>query len=129
MELYVAYKDYLWMMETTESLLERVAIESNGKSKIQVGDNEIEFKAPYPRIPIFSAIETHTGIDVSNIPLSDYRKKPFYIYRSDALDRFGTRLEQRFSYNQIKEMMVKSGLERIKFSNKEPFWCAVGYRK
>ena len=67
MELYVAYKDYLWMMETTESLLERVAIESNGKSKIQVGDNEIEFKAPYPRIPIFSAIETHTGIDVSNM--------------------------------------------------------------
>ena len=67
MELYVAYKDYLWMMETTESLLERVAIESNGKSKIQVGDNEIEFKAPYPRIPIFSAIETHTGIDISNM--------------------------------------------------------------
>ena len=73
MELYVAYKDYLWMMETTESLLERVAIESNGKSKIQVGDNEIEFKAPYPRIPIFSAIETHTGIDVSNMNESELR--------------------------------------------------------
>ena len=49
--------------------------------------------------------------------------------RTDALDRFGTRLEQRFSYNQIKEMMLKSGLENIEFSNEEPFWCAVGYRK
>lgn len=73
MELYVAYKDYFWMMETTESLLEKVAIESNGKSKIQVGDNEIEFKAPYPRVPILSAIETHTGIDVSNMNESELR--------------------------------------------------------
>jgi lysyl-tRNA synthetase class 2 len=67
MELYVAYKDYFWMMETTESLLEKVAIETNGKSKIKVGNNEIEFKAPYPRIPILKAIEIHTGIDVSNM--------------------------------------------------------------
>jgi lysyl-tRNA synthetase class 2 len=73
MELYVAYKDYFWMMETTESLLEKVAIESNGKSKIQVGDNEIEFKAPYPRVPIFSAIEKHTGVDVSNMDESELR--------------------------------------------------------
>ena len=67
MELYVAYKDYFWMMETTESLLEKVAIETNGKSKLKVGNNEIEFKAPYPRIPILKAIEIHTGIDVSNM--------------------------------------------------------------
>ena len=67
MELYVAYKDYFWMMETTESLLEKVAIETNGKSKFQVGDNDIEFKAPYPRIPILNAIEIHTGVDVSNM--------------------------------------------------------------
>ena len=67
MELYVAYKDYFWMMETTESLLEKVAIETNGKSKLKVGNNEIEFKAPYPRIPILKAIEIHTGIDISNM--------------------------------------------------------------
>ena len=73
MELYVAYKDYFWMMETTESLLEKVAIDSNGKSKIKVGDNEIEFKAPYPRVPILSAIEIHTGIDVSEMDEKELR--------------------------------------------------------
>ncbi|MGY8919953.1 MAG: lysine--tRNA ligase [Flavobacteriales bacterium] len=73
MELYVAYKDYFWMMETTESLLEKVAIDSNGKSKIKVGDNEIEFKAPYPRVPILSAIEIHTGIDVSEMDENELR--------------------------------------------------------
>jgi lysyl-tRNA synthetase class 2 len=73
MELYVAYKDYFWMMETTECLLERVAIDSNGKSKIQVGDNEIEFKAPYPRVPILSAIEIHTGVDVSKMGEKELR--------------------------------------------------------
>ena len=73
MELYVAYKDYFWMMETTESLLEKVAIDSNGKSKIKVGDNEIEFKAPYPRVPILSAIEIHTGIDVSGMDENELR--------------------------------------------------------
>ncbi|MCH1547744.1 MAG: lysine--tRNA ligase [Flavobacteriaceae bacterium] len=67
MELYVAYKDYFWMMETTEKLLENIALESNGKSKLKVGENQIEFKAPYPRVPIFTAIKDHTGVDVSNM--------------------------------------------------------------
>ena len=67
MELYVAYKDYFWMMETTENLLENIALESNGKSKLKVGENQIEFKAPYPRVPIFTAIKDHTGVDVSNM--------------------------------------------------------------
>ena len=67
MELYVAYKDYHWMMDTTEKLLEKVAINSNGSSKITVGDNEIEFKAPYPRVPILQAIKDHTGYDVAGM--------------------------------------------------------------
>ena len=67
MELYVAYKDYNWMMDTTEKLLEKVAIDTNGTSKVTVGDNEIEFKAPYARIPILEAIQIHTGIDVSGM--------------------------------------------------------------
>ena len=67
MELYVAYKDYNWMMDTTEKLLEKVAIDANGTSKVTVGDNEIEFKAPYARIPILEAIQIHTGIDVSGM--------------------------------------------------------------
>ncbi len=67
MELYVAYKDYFWMMETTEALLEKVALDSNGSSAVTVGDHSIDFKAPYPRVPILKAIEIHTGIDVSEM--------------------------------------------------------------
>ncbi|MDG1044062.1 MAG: lysine--tRNA ligase [Flavobacteriaceae bacterium] len=67
MELYVAYKDYHWMMDTTEKLLETIAMESNGSSKITVGKNVIEFKAPYPRVPILEAIKIHTGHDVAGL--------------------------------------------------------------
>jgi len=67
MELYVAYKDYHWMMDTTEKLLETIALESNGSSKITVGKNTIEFKAPYPRVPILEAIKIHTGYDVAGM--------------------------------------------------------------
>ena len=73
MELYVAYKDYFWMMETTENLLEKVALDLNESTEVQVGDNTIDFKAPYPRVPILEAIQTHTGIDVSNMTESELR--------------------------------------------------------
>ncbi|MEE9362771.1 MAG: lysine--tRNA ligase [Cellulophaga sp.] len=67
MELYVAYKDYHWMMNMTEELLEKVSIDANGTSKITVGKNKIEFKAPYPRVPILDAIKEHTGFDVAGM--------------------------------------------------------------
>lgn len=68
------------------------------------------------------------GFNVSNIPLSVYRNFSFYTMRTDALDRFGTRLEQRFTKKQIMEMMEKAGLERVVFSDSVPYWCAMGYR-
>ena len=74
MELYVAYKDYFWMMETTETLLEKVAVESNGSTAVTVGENTIDFKAPYPRVPILEAIKTHTGIDVSEMGEEELRE-------------------------------------------------------
>ena len=67
MELYVAYKDYHWMMETTEALLEKVAVAANGLAAVTVGENTINFKAPYPRVPILDAIQEHTGIDVTEM--------------------------------------------------------------
>lgn len=73
MELYVAYKDYNWMMDTTEKLLETVAIEATGSSKVQVGEHQIEFKAPYPRVPILSAIKEHTGYDVAGMEEEELR--------------------------------------------------------
>jgi ubiquinone/menaquinone biosynthesis C-methylase UbiE len=69
------------------------------------------------------------GFNVDNLPLSAYRHCSFYTMRTDALDRFGTRLEQRFTQQQIRKMMEQAGLENIQFSSEVPFWCAVGYRK
>tara|TARA_B100001059_G_scaffold236045_1_gene284404 strand:+ start:6525 stop:8216 length:1692 start_codon:yes stop_codon:yes gene_type:complete len=71
MELYVAYKDYFWMMENTEKLLENVAIESNGSTKIKVKNSVIDFKAPYPRITIIEAIKKFTGFDISEMGLKE----------------------------------------------------------
>ena len=74
MEFYVAYKDYLWMMNTTESLLEKIAIDLNQKTNVMVGEHKIDFKAPYPRVPILEAIKIHTGINVSNMSEDELRK-------------------------------------------------------
>ncbi|MGJ8716390.1 MAG: lysine--tRNA ligase [Maribacter stanieri] len=74
MELYVAYKDYNWMMDTTEKLLEKIAMDSNGTTKIIVGKHEIEFKAPYARVPILEAIKIHTGYDVAGMPEDELRE-------------------------------------------------------
>ena len=68
------------------------------------------------------------GIDVANFPLSAYRNCGLYTMRTDALDRFGTRLEQRFTDEDIRTLMIASGLEQIVFSNSEPFWVACGRR-
>jgi len=67
MELYVAYKDYNWMMNMTEELLEKIAIDSNGTTELQIGENKVSFKAPYARVPILEAIKIHTGYDVAGM--------------------------------------------------------------
>ena len=61
-------------------------------------------------------------------PLAYYRDKSFYVMRTDALDRFGTRLEKRFSKQEIKSMLENSGFNNIHFSDKQPYWCAIGIR-
>lgn len=68
------------------------------------------------------------GVNVENFPLSQYRHNSFYVMRTDALDRFGTQLEKRFTKEEIREMMEKAGLENITFSQTS-FWTAVGYKK
>lgn len=69
------------------------------------------------------------GFNVDNFPLSAYRNRGFYTMRTDALDRFGTQLEKRFSKTEIAEMMECAGLENVVFSEAAPFWCAVGRRR
>lgn len=68
------------------------------------------------------------GFDIEAFPLSWYRRRSFYTMRTDALDRFGTRLEKRFTKVEIREMMESCGLENVTFG-KTQFWTAVGYRK
>ena len=74
LELYVSYKDYNWMMDMTERLLEKVSIDSTGSTKIKVDNNIIDFKAPYKRISIFGAIKKFTGVDISKMDESMLRK-------------------------------------------------------
>jgi ubiquinone/menaquinone biosynthesis C-methylase UbiE len=68
------------------------------------------------------------GMNVENLPLSQYRNRRFYVMRNDALDRFGTQLEQRFTKAEMREMMEKAGLENITFGERA-FWTAVGFKK
>jgi lysyl-tRNA synthetase class 2 len=65
-ELYVAYKDYNWMMDFMEQMIEHVASSLHGSTKVQVGDHEIDFKRPWPRIPMYEAIENETDHDLSD---------------------------------------------------------------
>jgi len=69
------------------------------------------------------------GVNATFFPLSYYSKKSFYILRNDALDRFGTRLEKRFTKKQIEFMMREAGLKNIEFSDLPPYWVAVGYKE
>jgi lysyl-tRNA synthetase class 2 len=67
LEFYTAYKDYLWLMETTEQMLETVAIATNGTTKVTVEGKEIDFKAPYKRISMYDAIKEYTGYDITGM--------------------------------------------------------------
>ena len=105
LELYVSYKDYHWMMEMTEQLLEKVSVDSCGNTKVKVGDNTIDFKAPYERISIFGAIKKFTGIDISKMNESTLRKtaKDLNIDIDDTMGKgkiidsiFGEKCESNF---------------------------------
>ena len=69
------------------------------------------------------------GIKTENIPLSYYKNKSFYTMRTDALDRFGTSYERRYSKIQIKKLLEDNGFKTVKFSNVKPYWCAICYKK
>ena len=74
LEFYVAYKDYLWMMDTTEQLLERAAIATNGTTTVEIDGKILDFKAPYRRITMYDAIREYTGFDISNMEEDDLRE-------------------------------------------------------
>ena len=71
MEIYVAYKDYLWMMDFTEEMIERAALAINGTTKAVIGENEVDFKRPYRRVRMADAIKEHTGYDIEGMSEED----------------------------------------------------------
>ena len=73
MEIYVAYKDYIWMMEFVEKMLEKIATRLHGTTKVKIGENEIDFKAGYRRIPILEAIKEYAGVDVAGMGVDELR--------------------------------------------------------
>jgi lysyl-tRNA synthetase class 2 len=74
MEIYVAYKDYLWMMDLTEQMVEKITLDLHGTTKVQVGDKTIDFRTPFRRLSILDAIKEYTGIDVSGMDEIELRK-------------------------------------------------------
>lgn len=74
MEIYVAYKDYEWMMQMTEEMLEKIAMDLYGTTKVKNGDKELDFHRPFKRISIYDSIKEHTGIDVSNMNEEELKK-------------------------------------------------------
>ncbi|HCF82384.1 MAG TPA: lysine--tRNA ligase, partial [Porphyromonadaceae bacterium] len=74
MEIYVSYKDYKWMMEFTEQMLEQIATKVLGTTKTTIGDREIDFKAPYPRVTMIDAIKEHTGMDITGMDEAQLRE-------------------------------------------------------
>ena len=89
MEIYVAYKDYIWMMEMVEQCLERVAKEVNGTTKAMVGEHEIDFAGPYERLSMFESIEKYTGIDISEMDEDELRAvcKQLHIHVDNSMGK------------------------------------------
>ncbi len=96
-ELYVAYKDYYWMMDLVEEMVEKVAIDLHGQTKVQVGENVIDFKRPWKRFTMFEAIEHYTGIDISSMDEAALREtcKKLQVPMDDTMGK-GKLIDQIF---------------------------------
>ncbi len=91
-ELYVAYKDYFWMMDLVEEMIEKIAIDLHGKARVKVGDNEIDFGRPWKRYTMFEAIQHYTGIDISEMDENQLR---------DVADKLGLNLDESMGKGKI----------------------------
>jgi lysyl-tRNA synthetase class 2 len=105
LEFYTAYKDYFWMMETTEQLLEKAALDVCGATDVTVGDKTISFKAPFKRISIYDAVQEHTGIDISRMNEEQLRSvcKQLHIHADNTMGKgklidaiFGEKCEKNY---------------------------------
>ena len=127
--LYYRFDNRPWWFRSiwfVTDLLRRIV--SKMPYKLRYVSSQIISIIIYLPLARFALFLEKLNFNVSNFPLSSYKNLSFYTMRTDALDRFGTRLEQRFTRKEIKNMMQNAGLENIEFSNSKPFWVAVGYK-
>jgi lysyl-tRNA synthetase class 2 len=105
MEIYVAYKDYFWMMDFTEQMLEKIAMDLHGQTVVKLGDKEIDFKPPFKRITMYDAIKEYTGIDISGMEENQLRDtcKQLHIETDPSMGKgkmideiFGAKCEKNF---------------------------------
>ena len=107
MEIYVAYKDYIWMMGMVEECLEKIAIAIHGKSEVKVGNHEIQFAGPYEKLTMYESIQKHTGIDVSSMDEASLRQtcKELQIEIDDSMGR-GKLIDEIFS-EKVEEHLIQ----------------------
>ncbi len=128
--LYYAFDNrpfwYYWLWKISEIF--RYVI-SKLPHTLRYASSQLIAALIYLPLTRFAILCEKIGFDVSNFPLSYYRHYSFYTMRTDALDRFGTQLEKRFSRNEVMQLMESCGLRDVSFSNRAPYWVAVGYKK
>jgi SAM-dependent methyltransferase len=117
---------YRLLFRASDGLRRRISVLPHG---LRFGVSQALAASVYWPLARGARLAETLGADVSGWPLAYYRDRSFYVMRNDALDRFGTRLEQRFTREQMHALMAEAGLERVVFREGPPYWCAVGYRK
>ena len=118
----LAYR-LLWRLS---DLLRRVICRLPSRAKLLATD-AIATLVYFPMARM-GLLAERAGLDVSSFPLSHYRNHSFYTMRTDSRDRFGTPLEHRFTREEITNMLQAAGLKQVRFSDKVPFWCALGFK-
>ena len=112
MEIYVAYKDYNWMMDFTEEMIEKVAMDLHGTTKVKVGDREIDFKRPFKRISMIDSIKEFTGIDINGMNEAELRNvcKQLHIEADETMGK-GKLIDEIFGekceHNYIQPTFIK----------------------
>jgi ubiquinone/menaquinone biosynthesis C-methylase UbiE len=128
--LYYAFDNRGWvyrLLWRASDLVRRIICKLPSRFKHLVTD--VIAAIVYFPLARLSLLLDKVGINAASIPLFYYRNHSFYTMRTDSRDRFGTPLEQRFTKQQIKSYMERSGLIDIKFSDNAPYWCAIGIKK
>jgi len=128
--LYYAFDNRGWvyrLLWRASDLVRRIICKLPSRFKHLVTD--VIAAIVYFPLARLSLLLDKVGINAASMPLFYYRNHSFYTMRTDSRDRFGTPLEQRFTKQQIKSYMERSGLIDIKFSDNAPYWCAIGIKK